>query len=64
MIIEKAIQLVLENDELMQHPVAYATITALQEFVDNGGKLSELPWFKGLNFELLESESENISVTA
>jgi len=46
----------LDDKEAMQHPVAYATVMALKQYVEQGGKLSNLPWFKGLNLELLEEQ--------
>ena len=32
-----------------------ALLGALSDYVDSGKKLSDLSWFKGLNFELLEA---------
>jgi hypothetical protein len=48
----------LADKELMKEPVAFATVSALKKFVEDGGKLSMLSWFKGLNFELWEREEE------
>jgi hypothetical protein len=44
----------LEESEIKGEPVAYALVSALKEFIEGGGRLSELSWFDGLNFGVWE----------
>ncbi|MDR3113258.1 MAG: hypothetical protein LBU09_02680 [Endomicrobium sp.] len=53
-VITRAFENVKRDKERMNCPIAEALIYALEEYVKQGRKLSELSWFKGLNFEALE----------
>ena len=53
-VITKAFENIKRDKRLMDSPIADALICALEEYVKQGRKLSDLSWFKGLNFEALE----------
>jgi hypothetical protein len=53
-LIKQVIANALNDTERMKCPVTKALMLALEEYVDMGCQLSKLPWFKGLNFEMLE----------
>ena len=44
----------MKSEQYQKNPVARAAIVAFKKYIEQGGKLSALPWFKGLNFEIME----------
>ncbi|MCA6069860.1 MAG: hypothetical protein LE180_01890 [Endomicrobium sp.] len=54
-IINNAISSVLAKQEVQDCPISKAFMKAIQEYVRLGYNLSELSWFKGLNFESIEN---------
>lgn len=41
--------------EMKREPIFYATASALHNYVKQGHKLSDLPWFRSVNFGTLEN---------
>ena len=39
-------------------PIRHATFMAVREYVKQGNKLSAIPWFASLNFEVIEGREE------
>jgi hypothetical protein len=54
-IINNAISSILAKQEAQGCPISKAFMEAIQEYVRLGYNLSELSWFKGLNFEPIEN---------
>ena len=43
-------------------PIRHATFMAVHEYVKQGNKLSAIPWFASLNFEVIEDGREEAAV--
>ncbi|MDR2192762.1 MAG: hypothetical protein LBO62_07805 [Endomicrobium sp.] len=57
----KAFSAMFADEERMKCPVSKALILSLEEYVNLGYKLSELSWFRGLNFEVLEKDLRKVA---
>lgn len=64
MIIKQALEILISEAESERDTVAIAILKSFEEYVDNGGLLSELSWFNGLNFKEIEVMDRHTAVNA
>lgn len=54
MVIIQALENLIAKAQQEKDGIALAVLLSFKEYVENGGKLSNLTWFNGLNMEELE----------
>ena len=54
MIVMQALENLIMKAQEEHDDMALVVLNSLKEYVENGGKLSNLTWFNGLNLERIE----------
>ena len=61
MVIIQALENLIAKAEKEQDNMALVILLSFKEYVENGGKLSKLTWFNGLNMEELETKHREVA---
>lgn len=61
MVMIQALENLIAKAEKEQDNMALVILLSFKEYVGNGGKLSNLTWFNGLNMEELETKYREVA---